>query len=119
MVVMLLSVRIFLLIVHTKDEENHKSAKGAANHTMSVGEISKLYALRDQNQDSKNSPTSQKPSHQTLASRSILPAPVKGKAKKHQPLILGVVMVIQSPCSTRIPKLIEDIALRYLRRKKM
>ncbi|KAI5436603.1 hypothetical protein KIW84_022924 [Lathyrus oleraceus] len=34
MVVMLLSVRIFLLIVHTKDEENHKSAKGAANHTM-------------------------------------------------------------------------------------
>lgn len=41
----------------------------------------KLYALRDQNQDSKNSPTSQKPSHQTLASRSVLPAPVKGKAK--------------------------------------
>lgn len=78
---MLLSVRIFLPIVHTKDEENHKSAKGAANHTMSVGEISKLYALRDQNQDSKNSPTSQKPSHQTLASRSVLPAPVKGKAK--------------------------------------
>ncbi|CAL5209253.1 unnamed protein product [Lathyrus oleraceus] len=66
---------------NTKDEKNHKSAKGAANHTMSVGEISKLYALRDQNQDSKNSPTSQKPSHQTLASRSVLSAPVKGKAK--------------------------------------
>ncbi|CAK8573213.1 unnamed protein product [Lathyrus sativus] len=62
---------------NTKDEKNHQSGKGAACNTMSVGEISKLYALRDQNQDSKKSHTSQKPSHQTLAS-----IPIKGKAKK-------------------------------------
>lgn len=68
---------------NTKDENNHKSAKGAASHTMSVGEISKLYALRDQNQnqDNKTSPTSQKPIPQNLASRNIPSTPIKGRAK--------------------------------------
>ncbi|CAJ2629659.1 protein IQ-domain 1-like [Trifolium pratense] len=58
-----------------KDQQNHRSAKGAASHTMSVGEISKLYAQRDQNQnqnqnqDNKNSPRSQKPNNSNLPSR--------------------------------------------------
>ncbi|WJX14176.1 hypothetical protein P8452_04476 [Trifolium repens] len=64
-----------------KDQKNHRSAKGAASHTMSVGEISKLYAQRDQShQDNKNSPRSQKPNNSNLASRAI-PSTPKGKTK--------------------------------------
>ncbi|KAL5069553.1 hypothetical protein RYX36_020440 [Vicia faba] len=66
---------------NTKDEKNHKSTKGAASHTMSVGEISKLYTLRDQNQDNKISPTSQKPNPQNIASRNIPSTPIKVRAK--------------------------------------
>jgi len=39
----------------------HASAKSAARNTMSVGEITKLYSLRDQNNDAKTSPANQKP----------------------------------------------------------
>ncbi|KAL2562481.1 hypothetical protein GLYMA_20G177900v4 [Glycine max] len=39
----------------------HASAKSVASQTMSVGEITKLYSLRDQNNDIKISPASQKP----------------------------------------------------------
>ncbi|KAG4397792.1 hypothetical protein GLYMA_10G213100v4 [Glycine max] len=39
----------------------HASAKSVASQTMSVGEITKLYSLRDQNNDIKTSPANQKP----------------------------------------------------------
>ncbi|KAK7379789.1 hypothetical protein VNO78_34309 [Psophocarpus tetragonolobus] len=38
----------------------HASAKSVTSNTMSIGEITKLYSLRDQNNDVKNSPTNQK-----------------------------------------------------------
>lgn len=41
----------------TMNQNNHASGKSAASHTMSVGEITKLYSLRDQNQEPKNSPS--------------------------------------------------------------
>ncbi|TKY51560.1 IQ-DOMAIN 1 [Spatholobus suberectus] len=45
----------------TYHSNGHASAKIAASPTMSVGEITKLYSLRDQNHDVKSSPASQKP----------------------------------------------------------
>jgi len=67
---------------NTKDQKNHRSAKGAASHTMSVGEISKLYAQRDQNQDDKKSPTSQKANNPNQVSRAAIPSTsTKGKTK--------------------------------------
>ncbi|XP_014511294.1 protein IQ-DOMAIN 1 [Vigna radiata var. radiata] len=39
----------------------HASAKSGAKNTMSVGEITKLYSLRDQNNDVKTPPENQKP----------------------------------------------------------
>ncbi|KAL2324755.1 hypothetical protein Fmac_023813 [Flemingia macrophylla] len=48
-------------------QNSHASNKVGSSHTMSVGEITKLYSLRDQNQDLKTSSASQKssrpPSH--------------------------------------------------------
>ncbi|XP_061374847.1 protein IQ-DOMAIN 3-like [Gastrolobium bilobum] len=46
---------------NTMYNNDHSSIKSAAGHnTMSVGELTKLYAQRDQNLDTKNSPASQK-----------------------------------------------------------
>ncbi|XP_029126347.1 protein IQ-DOMAIN 1 isoform X2 [Cajanus cajan] len=42
-------------------QNSHASTKVASSNNMSVGEITKLYSLRDQNQDLKTSPASQKP----------------------------------------------------------
>ncbi|XP_027366573.1 protein IQ-DOMAIN 1 isoform X1 [Abrus precatorius] len=47
---------------NTMYHNGHAPTKSAAKHTMSVSEITKLYSLRDQNHDVKNSPTSQKAS---------------------------------------------------------
>lgn len=67
---------------NAKDQKNHKSAKGAASHTMSVGEISKLYALRDQNQNGNKIPSPhQKPSIPNLASKATPTTPTKAKSK--------------------------------------
>ena len=64
---------------NTKEQKNHKSAKSAVSQTMSVGEISKLYTLRDQNQqqNNTNSPTSQKTNHQNPHLRSAIPTTPK------------------------------------------
>ncbi|RDX96983.1 Protein IQ-DOMAIN 1, partial [Mucuna pruriens] len=58
---------------------SHAPVKVVSKHTMSIGEITKLYSLRDQNNDAKNSPTSPKPSHPLKASTTtIAPSSSRG-----------------------------------------
>ncbi|RHN69963.1 hypothetical protein MtrunA17_Chr3g0130441 [Medicago truncatula] len=100
---------------NTKDQKNHRSAKGAASHTMSVGEISKLYALRDQSQDDKKSSTSQKANNPNQVSRAVPSTSTKGKAKTSSSQKVGSWGGDGDSHSTKLPKVIVVIALRCLR----
>lgn len=77
---------------NTMNHNNHASARNAASHTMSVGEITRLYALRDQNHNhdgNKNPPSVQKAScprsHNSPTNLASKPpsssTPANGKAK--------------------------------------
>lgn len=67
---------------NTTYQNNNKSAKNAASHTMSVGEITKLYALRDENQDVKNTPSVVKSNRPRSQNSPISkPPPTTPKAK--------------------------------------
>ncbi|KAK7279686.1 hypothetical protein RJT34_24743 [Clitoria ternatea] len=54
--------------------QDHTPTKSAAKQTMSVGEITKLYTLRDHNHEAKNSPCSPKPTRPRAFNSPSTPA---------------------------------------------